>query len=49
MVAVAFGLLVLAYKNCKWRNVKVYSIAFAVLFVGEFLGRFLFYETAIHL
>ena len=45
----AFGLLFLSYKNSKWRNVKIYSLAFAVLLVSEFLGRFLFYETAIHL
>jgi anaerobic dimethyl sulfoxide reductase subunit C len=45
----AFGLLCLSYKNSKWRNVKMYSAAFAILLVSEFLGRLLFYETAIHL
>ena len=45
----AFALLVLAYKNHKLRNIKVYSAAFAVLLVSEFFARFLFYETAIHL
>ncbi|MEH7245272.1 DmsC/YnfH family molybdoenzyme membrane anchor subunit [Neobacillus niacini] len=45
----AFTLLFLSYKNSKWRNVKIYSAAFAVLFISEFLGRVLFYETAIHL
>ena len=45
----AFTLLFLSYKNSKWRNVKIYSAAFTVLLVSEFLGRFLFYVTAIHL
>jgi anaerobic dimethyl sulfoxide reductase subunit C len=45
----ASALLFLSYKNSKWRNVKIYSAAFAVLFISEFLGRVLFYETAIHL
>ena len=49
MFVAAFGLLVLSYKNSKWRNVKMYSVAFALLLVSEFLGRLLFYETAIHL
>ena len=47
--AAAFTLLFLSYKNSKWQNVKIYSAAFAVLLVSEFLGRLLFYETAIHL
>jgi len=45
----AFALIALSYKNSKMRNVKIYSAAFAVLLVSEFLGRLLFYETAIHL
>ncbi len=47
--ATAFTLMFLSYKNSKWRNVTVYSAAFAVLFISEFLGRILFYETAIHI
>jgi anaerobic dimethyl sulfoxide reductase subunit C len=47
--AAAFTLLFLSYKNSNWRNVKIYSAAFAILLVSEFLGRVLFYETAIHL
>ncbi|WP_338469663.1 DmsC/YnfH family molybdoenzyme membrane anchor subunit [Niallia sp. XMNu-256] len=46
---IAFGLLILSYKNSNMRNVKVFSAAFIVLFVSELLGRYLFYETAIHL
>ncbi|MEH7179885.1 dimethyl sulfoxide reductase anchor subunit family protein [Neobacillus vireti] len=49
MFMAASALLFLSYKNSKWRNVKIYSLAFAVLLVSEFLGRVLFYETAIHL
>ncbi|WP_338453077.1 DmsC/YnfH family molybdoenzyme membrane anchor subunit [Niallia oryzisoli] len=45
----AFLLLGLSYRTSKWRSVKIYSAAFSVLLVSEFLGRFLFYETAIHL
>lgn len=45
----AFALLVLAYRNQRMRNMKVYSAAFAVLLVSEFFARLLFYETAIHL
>ncbi|KGM45566.1 dimethyl sulfoxide reductase anchor subunit [Neobacillus niacini] len=47
--AAAFTILFLSYKNSKWQNVKIYSVAFAVLLISEFLGRVLFYETAIHL
>ncbi|WP_059173907.1 DmsC/YnfH family molybdoenzyme membrane anchor subunit [Bacillus sp. FJAT-27445] len=45
----ASALMLLSYKNSKWQNATVYSAAFAVLLASEFLGRFLFYETAIHL
>ncbi|RDU38209.1 hypothetical protein DRW41_01165 [Neobacillus piezotolerans] len=45
----ASALMVLSYKISKFRNVKIYSAAFAVLLASECLGRFLFYETAIHL
>ncbi|RHW43548.1 hypothetical protein D1B31_02535 [Neobacillus notoginsengisoli] len=45
----ASGLLLLSYVNSKWRSVQIYSAAFAILLASESLGRFLFYETAIHL
>ncbi|WP_428908035.1 dimethyl sulfoxide reductase anchor subunit family protein [Niallia sp. Krafla_26] len=45
----ALGLLIVTYKYSKLRNVKVFSAAFTILLVSEFLGRYLFYETAVHL
>lgn len=45
----AFILLGMAYRNKGLRTATIYSIAFAVLAVSEFLSRYQFYETAVHL
>lgn len=45
----AFVLLGIAYRNKRMRTTKMYVIAFVVLIVSEFLARYQFYVTAVHL
>lgn len=45
----ALVLLGMAYKNKNMRTAGIYSVAFAVLAVSEFIARYQFYETAVHL
>lgn len=45
----ALILLSFAYKNKKMQRTSLYTLALTILFISEFLGRFQFYETAIHL
>lgn len=45
----ALVLLGMAYKNKSMRTATIYSLAFAVLAVSEFLARYQFYETSVHL
>jgi anaerobic dimethyl sulfoxide reductase subunit C (anchor subunit) len=45
----AFFLLGMAYKNKGIRTASIYSVAFVVLAISEFLGRLQFYDTAVHL
>ncbi|WP_053362680.1 DmsC/YnfH family molybdoenzyme membrane anchor subunit [Bacillus sp. FJAT-27251] len=46
---IAFALLALAFKNRNMRTKGLYSIAFMILLLSEFIGRLQFYETAVHL
>jgi anaerobic dimethyl sulfoxide reductase subunit C len=48
-IFVAFAILAWSYKNSKMRNVKIYSAAFTILLISECIGRWQFYETAVHL
>lgn len=45
----ALFLLGMAYKKQNMRTASIYSIAFAVLAVSEFLARYQFYEASVHL
>ncbi|ETI68918.1 dimethyl sulfoxide reductase anchor subunit family protein [Neobacillus vireti] len=46
---IAFAILTFTFKNQYKQNNIIYSLVFVILFVSEFLARFQFYETAIHL
>lgn len=45
----ALALLSLACKNKQMRTTAIYSIVFAALVISEFLARFQFYESSVHL
>lgn len=45
----AFVLLSFAHKNHRMRNTTIYSAAFTILLISEFLARLQFYEAAVHL
>ncbi|HEY2421528.1 MAG TPA: DmsC/YnfH family molybdoenzyme membrane anchor subunit [Neobacillus sp.] len=46
---IAFAILAFSFNNQHMRRDKIYTLVVAILFVSEFLARFQFYETAIHL
>lgn len=45
----AFILLGMVYKNKRTGSAAIYSIAFILLAISEFIGRYQFYDTAVHL
>lgn len=46
---IAFGILLLSIKNTRFQNATIYTAAFAILFISEFIARLQFYGTAVHL